>query len=876
MSTFVQKAYIALFGRPADPAGLTYWEAASATLSEAEVYAQLLDSAEFAATLQSTDITEVLTHVYANVFGRTPDAPGLQFWLQGIEQAGSTSVALGQALADIVRAPTVGSADARTLNSKVKLAEILTERLNDLDHAPSLNGTHLQASRDLLNTVTSEPLPAADVLERQAQQAVDTAGEQLVADLSTRVEKLYLVYLGRPATPSDLTQALQTLDEANGDFDAVSTQVIDTNKSEFTAQYGNLDARDFIDALYQNGLNRAADTSGADYWAEVLAADPSETSIDAYANLALHVLDALGSQTGTRDAAVLGNKSQVAHEITKQLDSQAGTGANFSQITSADFNAIRELLSGVTDSSASVDRAQARATDLARETLAAADQPVAPQPSSGSSNGGNSGGGNNGGGSSQPTTVSVTVDSALETSNAAAGQFKTIQEAIDAGLPSPSASKVVTIKAGTYQENLVLVSNLTLKGEGEVTVISGSDAQTGVRGTGLTDITLQNIDFVQGESSSANHIHLENSRDIELSDVTLSNREAGQGNIGLLLDGVLDVELNGVTASGYGQEGIAVVATRATANWLTSKNIAFKDITVNNNATGIAFYLAEQSGDAPSADIDGVTFSGDVRLSGNDAGIRFVNPSDNPAGVSGALIESEFDSYYGSLEIGGIQFENNRTDYVHRLGTSLSYNVATTTDRTINGALTGVVVTADFGSDQTLTVTHGERVNMNGAGNLHLMNGERIQLQLNAEHLSTVERQVTADQAERISINRWLSEHNEHLTLTADNAQYLELDGYPYSPGSFWLSDASSLKALRLLKISSLSAADVTVSAQSAEQGVTLNAAYPIAALVEGSLTYTASDHGDTLLLNGRPGNDYTLGDGADHVVYVGRSAIRT
>ncbi len=175
MSTFVQKAYIALFGRPADPAGLTYWEAASATLSEAEVYAQLLDSAEFAATLQSTDITEVLTHVYANVFGRTPDAPGLQFWLQGIEQAGSTSVALGQALADIVRAPTVGSADARTLNSKVKLAEILTERLNDLDHAPSLSGAHLQASRDLLNTVTSEPLPAADVLERQAQQAVDTA-----------------------------------------------------------------------------------------------------------------------------------------------------------------------------------------------------------------------------------------------------------------------------------------------------------------------------------------------------------------------------------------------------------------------------------------------------------------------------------------------------------------------------------------------------------------------------------------------------------------------------------------------------------------------------------------------------------------------------
>lgn len=154
MSTFIQKAYVTLFGRPADPAGLAYWEAASATFTEAEIYAQLIASPEFARTVPTREPADVLARVYVNAFGRAPDTEGLLFWLRGIDAAGDTPQALADAVATIVRGPIIGSPDEAVLSSKLKAADGLTTAMRELGHDQALTALQLQTGRQLLQSIT--------------------------------------------------------------------------------------------------------------------------------------------------------------------------------------------------------------------------------------------------------------------------------------------------------------------------------------------------------------------------------------------------------------------------------------------------------------------------------------------------------------------------------------------------------------------------------------------------------------------------------------------------------------------------------------------------------------------------------------------------
>jgi trimeric autotransporter adhesin len=82
----VQKLYVAYFNRPADVAGLTYWEnvVANAKGSTAAVSAAFSTSAEYKAAYAGMDAGHVVAQVYQNLFGHGPDTAGLNFWTQAL------------------------------------------------------------------------------------------------------------------------------------------------------------------------------------------------------------------------------------------------------------------------------------------------------------------------------------------------------------------------------------------------------------------------------------------------------------------------------------------------------------------------------------------------------------------------------------------------------------------------------------------------------------------------------------------------------------------------------------------------------------------------------------------------------------------------
>ncbi len=81
---FVDQAYLDVLGRNADEAGLGYWSGLIRNgTAPVAVYNELVTSPEFGGTVAP------VTRLYYSVFGRTPDLSGLRYWV-GVRQSGAT------------------------------------------------------------------------------------------------------------------------------------------------------------------------------------------------------------------------------------------------------------------------------------------------------------------------------------------------------------------------------------------------------------------------------------------------------------------------------------------------------------------------------------------------------------------------------------------------------------------------------------------------------------------------------------------------------------------------------------------------------------------------------------------------------------------
>jgi len=85
----VQIAYVAFFGRPAEPAGLDFWMSVSDSISKEAMFADFANQAEYRSyyadfidttTGEITDAVGMLNEVYNNLFHRDVLAEGIAFW----------------------------------------------------------------------------------------------------------------------------------------------------------------------------------------------------------------------------------------------------------------------------------------------------------------------------------------------------------------------------------------------------------------------------------------------------------------------------------------------------------------------------------------------------------------------------------------------------------------------------------------------------------------------------------------------------------------------------------------------------------------------------------------------------------------------------
>jgi len=166
----IQGAYIAYYQRPADSAGEIYWaqRLADAGGDVAAIVDAFGNSAESVALFGSTtDASAKITSIYLQMFGRSPDAGGLQFYANLVNsgQKSLASVAL-----DIYNGAT--GDDGIMLANKLAVADSFTAAAS---LHPSYVGDVAEASRTMLSSVD-----ATDGSRTAALGSIDPLLESLV------------------------------------------------------------------------------------------------------------------------------------------------------------------------------------------------------------------------------------------------------------------------------------------------------------------------------------------------------------------------------------------------------------------------------------------------------------------------------------------------------------------------------------------------------------------------------------------------------------------------------------------------------------------------------------------------------------------------
>ena len=186
-STVVQQLYVAYFGRPADPNGLTNFEAAlqktgvapditdvsAAYETNASVKA-LIDSFETSAESQAlygnASTTDFVVAIYANVLGRAPDSSGEQFWVNALQnkQLSQGDAALSIMSGALTNNTTQGKQDALLVENRLAVAAAFTTQVASQNAVSSYAGT---AAATAARTLLSAVMASTDVSAEQTSVA---------------------------------------------------------------------------------------------------------------------------------------------------------------------------------------------------------------------------------------------------------------------------------------------------------------------------------------------------------------------------------------------------------------------------------------------------------------------------------------------------------------------------------------------------------------------------------------------------------------------------------------------------------------------------------------------------------------------------------
>lgn len=219
-ATQVHQFYVGYYGRPADTAGLTYWQAQT----EAAALTGFSTGAEFTSQYAGLTTTAQVTKVYANLLGRTPDAGGLAYW-SGELTAGRETI--GSLLLTVIKS-ALGK-DVTTIADRVQYSTNFAAALDTLAEINAYNG----AAANALARTAMGAIVATTVDDHASLTTADAAINATIVTIVTTGVTGSTFVLTSSSTPDIFTGTAgnDTITGAAGTF-ASTDVIVDSSTSD--------------------------------------------------------------------------------------------------------------------------------------------------------------------------------------------------------------------------------------------------------------------------------------------------------------------------------------------------------------------------------------------------------------------------------------------------------------------------------------------------------------------------------------------------------------------------------------------------------------------------------------------------------------------
>jgi hypothetical protein len=196
--------------------------------------------------------------MYDTGFDRAPDAIGLSFWTGSLESGGTSLEGVANAFAASAEfQATYGNLDNAAFVDQLYL-NVLDREADDAGAQGWVNALNGGASRGSVMVGFSESAEHVALTSAAVNDGIWVVNDNAVDAAAT-----YKAAFGRAPDAGGL--AFWT-----GQLDAGTTVQAMTGafaaSAEFQTAYGSVDNDGFVEALYQNALDREADAGGLDFW----------------------------------------------------------------------------------------------------------------------------------------------------------------------------------------------------------------------------------------------------------------------------------------------------------------------------------------------------------------------------------------------------------------------------------------------------------------------------------------------------------------------------------------------------------------------------------------------------------------------------------
>ena len=132
----IQGIYVALFGRPADPTGLTYFNGVTKNGADLTAIGDLASTAEYKERFAGQTNNQIVNSIYKSLFNRDAEANGLKFFVDGLTNGTFNIKNIAIAILDGAQ-----GSDLTIVNNKIKAADNFTKALDTQIEIESYKGT---------------------------------------------------------------------------------------------------------------------------------------------------------------------------------------------------------------------------------------------------------------------------------------------------------------------------------------------------------------------------------------------------------------------------------------------------------------------------------------------------------------------------------------------------------------------------------------------------------------------------------------------------------------------------------------------------------------------------------------------------------------